>query len=169
MTTCCGGGSFTFGYLNAVTNIPGNIERIAFLDSNYGYTEKHRSKLVNWLEASDSHRLIVFAYNDAAGLLNGKPFVSAEGGTWGRSALMLEQLGTELKFSASTNGNLHTHLALNGRVEFLLRENPERKIWHTVQVERNGFIHALLSGTPQAGKDYEYLGERAYEKFITTP
>ena len=164
-----GGGSFTFGYLNAVTNIPGNIERIAFLDSNYGYTEKHRSKLVNWLEASDSHRLIVFAYNDAAGLLNGKPFVSAEGGTWGRSALMLEQLGTELKFSASTNGNLHTHLALNGRVEFLLRENPERKIWHTVQVERNGFIHALLSGTPQAGKDYEYLGERAYEKFITTP
>lgn len=164
-----GGGSFIFGYLNAVTNIPANVERIAFLDSNYGYTAAHKDKLLRWLRESDQHRLLVFAYNDAAGLLNGKPFVSAEGGTWGRSALMLEQLGSELTFSATTNGNLHTHLAANGRVEFLLRENPERKIWHTVQVERNGFIHALLSGTPQAGKDYEYLGERAYEKFIASP
>ena len=164
-----GGGSFIFGYLNSVTNVPTNVERIAFLDSNYGYTAAHKEKLLRWLRGSEQHRLLVFAYNDAAGLLNGKPFVSAEGGTWGRSALMLEQLGTELSFSASTNGNLHTHLALNGRVEFLLRENPERKIWHTVQVERNGFIHALLSGTSQAGKDYEYLGERAYEKFITSP
>ncbi len=164
-----GGGSFIFGYLNSVTNIPANVERVAFLDSNYGYTAAHKEKLLRWLRESEQHRLLVFAYNDAAGLLNGKPFVSAEGGTWGRSALMLEQLGTELPFSASTNGSLHTHLAANGRVEFLLRENPERKIWHTVQVERNGFIHALLSGTPHAGKDYEYLGERAYEKFITTP
>jgi len=164
-----GGGSFIFGYLNAVTNIPSNVQRIAFLDSNYGYTAAHKEKLQRWVRESEQHRLLVFAYNDAAGLLNGKPFVSAEGGTWGRSALMLEQLGTELPFSASTNGNLHTHLAADGRVEFLLRENPERKIWHTVQVERNGFIHTLLSGTSQAGKDYEYLGERAYEKFITSP
>jgi len=162
-----GGGSFIFGYLNAVTNVPSNIERIVFLDSNYGYTDAHKSKLLNWLRATESHRLIVFAYNDAAGLLDGKPFVSAAGGTWGRSALMLEQLGTDLPFSATTNGNLHVHLALNGQVEFQLRENPERKIWHTVQVERNGFIHALLTGTPQANKDYEYLGERAYEKYIT--
>lgn len=162
-----GGGSFIFGYLNAVTNIPSNVQRIAFLDSNYGYTAAHKEKLLRWVRESEQHRLLVFAYNDAAGLLNGKPFVSAEGGTWGRSALMLEQLGGELKFSANTNGNLHTHLAANGRVEFLLRENPERKIWHTVQVERNGFIHTLLSGASQAGKDYEYLGERAYEKFIS--
>ena len=164
-----GGGSFIFGYLNSVTNIPTNVARIAFLDSNYGYSTAHKDKILRWLRESEEHRLLVFAYNDAAGLLNGKPFVSAEGGTWGRSALMLEQLGSELKFSARTNGNLHTHLAANGRVEFLLRENPERKIWHTIQVERNGFIHALLAGTPQAGKDYEYLGERAYEKFITDP
>jgi hypothetical protein len=163
-----GGGSFIFGYLNAITNVPANVERIVFLDSNYGYTAAHKDKLLRWLRSSETHRLLVFAYNDAAGLLNGKPFVSAEGGTWGRSALMLEQLGGELTFTATTNGNLHTHLAANGRVEFLLRENPERKIWHTVQVERNGFIHALLAGTPYAGKDYEYLGERAYEKFITS-
>ena len=162
-----GGGSFIFGYLNAVTNIPTNVERVAFLDSNYGYTAAHKEKLLRWLRSSETHRLLVFAYNDAAGLLNGKSFVSAEGGTWGRSALMLDQLGTELQFSATTNGNLHTQVAANGRVEFLLRENPERKIWHTVQVERNGFIHALLTGTPLVGKDYEYLGERAYERFIS--
>lgn len=162
-----GGGSFIFGYLNAVSNVTDNIQRIVFLDSNYGYAAPHKEKFVTWLKASATHRLMVFAYNDAAGLLDGKPFVSAAGGTWGRSAVMLEQLGAELPFSASTNGNLHTHVALNGQVEFLLRENPEHKIWHTVQVERNGFIHALLYGTPQAGKDYEYLGERAYEKYIT--
>jgi hypothetical protein len=161
-----GGGSFIFGHINAVTNIPASVERIAFLDANYGYTPAHKEKLLRWLRDRNEHRLLVFAYNDAAGLLNGKPFVSAEGGTWGRSALMLEQLGGELAFNANTNGSLHTHGALNGRVEFLLRENPERKIWHTVLVERNGFIHALLSGTPHTSKDYEYLGERAYEKFI---
>ena len=83
--------------------------------------------------------------------------------------MMLEQLGTGLLFSAGTNGNLQTHRAANRRVEFLLRENPERKIWHTVQVERNGFIHALLSGTAHDGKNYEYLGERAYEKFVASP
>jgi len=33
-------------------------------------------------------------------------------------------------------------------------------------VERNGFIHALLSGTQDEGKDYEYLGERAYTNWI---
>ena len=32
-----GGGSLIFGYLNAVTNIPDNVVRIAFLDSNYAY------------------------------------------------------------------------------------------------------------------------------------
>ncbi len=29
------------------------------------------------------------------------------------------------------------------------------------QVERNGFIHALVSGTADEGKGYEYFGERA--------
>jgi hypothetical protein len=164
-----GGGSFIFGYLNSVEHVPTHIERIAFLDSNYGYTEKHKPKLLEWLRAQDSHRLIILAYNDAAGLLNGKPFVSAEGGTWGRSQQMLQQFGSELSFSASTNGPLHTHIAADGRIEFLLRENPERKIWHTVQVERNGFIHVMLTGTPAANQGYAYLGERAYEKFIASP
>lgn len=44
--------------------------------------------------------------------------------------------------------------------------HPERRILHTVQVERNGFIHSMLTGTPAAGEGYEYLGPRVYETFI---
>jgi hypothetical protein len=47
-----------------------------------------------------------------------------------------------------------------------LKENPERKILHTVQVERNGFIHALVTGTPNENRGYEYYGERAYARWI---
>ena len=56
--------------------------------------------------------------------------------------------------------------ALDGRVQFILKENPERKIYHTVQVERNGFVHSMVSGTPNEGKGYEYFGPRAYSKWI---
>jgi hypothetical protein len=51
----------------------------------------------------------------------------------------------------------------------LLKENPDHKILHTVQVERNGFIEALLSGTVHEGRGYEYLGERAYTNWIQSP
>ncbi len=34
-----GGGSLIFGFLDAVQNIPANVERIAFLDSDYGYND----------------------------------------------------------------------------------------------------------------------------------
>jgi hypothetical protein len=51
---------------------------------------------------------------------------------------------------------------LDGRIEFLLLENPERKVWHTRLVELNGFCQAILTGTPAAGRGYRYLGERAY-------
>ena len=56
--------------------------------------------------------------------------------------------------------------ALGGRVTFLLKENPERKILHTIQVERNGFIEGLLAGTTLEGAGYTYLGDRAYERYI---
>ena len=162
-----GGGSFIFGYLNAMEKIPNDVERIAFLDSNYAYDAKqgHKEKLLNWLKASDRHCLIVLAYNDTVALLDGKHFVSSEGGTWGRSHAMLKDF-EELKFDGATNGPLETLSALDGRAKFMLRENPEQKIYHTVQVERNGFIQCILSGTPLEGKGYEYLGERAYTEWI---
>jgi hypothetical protein len=163
-----GGGSFIFGYLNAVDQIPNDVVRIAFLDSNYAYDPAagHKDKLVKWLTAPDHHCLCVLAYNDAVALLDGKSFVSAAGGTWGKSYAMLGDLAEEFKFTIETNADFRRHTALDGRVQFILKENPERKIFHTVQVERNGFIHCMVSGTPDEGKGYEYFGPRAYSNWI---
>ena len=162
-----GGGSLMFGYLNAVEKIPSAVKRLAFLDSNYGYeSARHADKIKNWLVASPENHLVVIAYQDYLGLLNGKSFVTEAGGTWGHSQLMLADLGTQFSFHSQTNGGLEISAALNGRIEFLLLQNPDQKVLHTMQVFRNGFIHALLSGTPDAGMGYEYFGERAYTNWI---
>ena len=162
-----GGGSLIFGYLNAVEKIPQDVKRIAFLDSDYGYDFKlHADKIKSWLAAADENHLCVLAYQDYLTRLNGKPFVSEQGGTWGRSRAMLDDLGAQFQFTDRTNGGLETFSALDGRIQFLLKENPERKILHTVQVERNGFIQALLSGTANEDKGYEYFGERVYSRWI---
>ena len=169
LTGHSGGGSLTFGYLNTVEKIPDDIVRIAFLDSNYAYDSArgHAEKLAAWLKSSEQHCLCVLAYNDAVALLDGKPFVSAEGGTWGRSHAMLKDLGVPFDFTSRTNSaGLQFHSALHGRAQILLQENPGRKILHTVQVERNGFIHAMVAGTPDESNGYEYFGERAYTKWI---
>ena len=168
LTGHSGGGSLTFGYLNTVASIPDDVERIAFLDSNYAYDRGlHLDKLARWLSASDHHALCVLAYQDYVALLDGKPFVSERGGTWGKSHAMLEDLGAQFQFAGKTNSLLVTHLALYGRVQFLFRLNPERKIYHTVQVERNGFIHALLMGTRRESAGYGYFEERAYAALIS--
>lgn len=163
-----GGGSFIFGYLNAVDRIPDDVTRIAFLDSNYAYNRAlgHKDKLVKWLSSPRQPSLCVLAYNDAVALLNGTNFVSAAGGTWGRSHAMLHDLAEAFKFTSQTNAGLQKHSALDGRMQFLLKENPEKKIFHTVQVERNGFIHSVISGTTNEGKGYEYFGPRAYSQWI---
>ena len=162
-----GGGSFIFGYLNNVDTIPEEVERIAFLDANYAYqTDRHQGKLTAWLKASDAHYLVVLAYDDAVALLDGKPFVSASGGTWGRSHQMLDDLKASMPFTTEISGGLERSSALAGRVRFLLKENPDRKVLHTVQVEKNGFIESLLSGTKLEGAGYMYFGDRAYTRFI---
>lgn len=164
-----GGGSFIFGFINSREAIPDWVERIAFLDSNYAYDAKsnHDKKLLTWLNSYKDHYLSILAYNDAIALLNGKSFVSAAGGTWGRSHAMLDDFSKTLKIDSRRVGNLTTSKALDGRMEFLLMENPEQKIFHTVQVERNGFIQTMLSGTQFEGRGYTYFGDRAYTNFIS--
>ena len=163
-----GGGSFIFGYLNGVDRLPDQLTRIAFLDSNYAFdpAQGHTTKLAQWLQYSDRHRLIVLAYNDAVALLNGTNFVSAAGGTWGRSHMMIGELGKQFAFTSQTNAGLQSYSALGGRIAFFLKENPQQEIFHTVQVERNGFIHCLLLGTPFENRDYDYFGPRAYTRWI---
>jgi hypothetical protein len=164
-----GGGSLIFGYLNTVEKVPADVRRIAFLDSDYAYDSArgHGEKLAAWLKASADHVLCVLAYNDAIARLDGQPFVTVEGGTWGRSHAMLRDLATQFDFTSTTNGvGLERYSALDGRVQFLLHENTERKILHTVQVQRNGFIQAILAGTAQEGRGYEYFGPAAYTNWI---
>ena len=162
-----GGGSLIFGYLNAVKEIPSDVKRIAFLDSNYAYNSaSHADKIKRWLAASTENHLCVLAYQDYLGLLDGKPFVSETGGTWSHSQSMLNDLKGQFAFTSRTNGELENYSSVNSQVKFMLRENPERKIFHTVQVERNGFIQTLLAGTADEGNGYEYFGERAYTSWI---
>jgi hypothetical protein len=166
-----GGGSFIFGYLNAVETIPEEVERIAFLDATYGYdpAQRHEVKLAQWLKSSEQHYLSVLAYHDSVALLDGKPFVSATGGTWYRSQLMQTNLASSFTFAQGGTEELRKLTALGGRISFLLKANPERKIWHTVQVERNGFMQAMLSGTPLEERGYTYFGPRAYDTWIGPP
>jgi hypothetical protein len=168
LTGHSGGGSFTFGYLNGVTQIPADIERIAFLDSNYAYdsAKGHGSKLVAWLAASNTHHLNVIAYEDYIALLDGKTFVSEQGGTWGRSRAMLADLSNHLAFTSETDAEWERHTALDGRVKFLMRKNPEKAVLHTRLVEFNGFIHAVLIGTAFENQGYVFFGPRAYQSHI---
>jgi hypothetical protein len=162
-----GGGSLIFGYLNAVQKIPDDVTRIAFLDADYAYdTVLHRDELVHWLQSSRPHWLVVLAYHDDIALLNGKTFVSAAGGTWGRTHLMKNDLSATFPFTCTQAKELETCTAADRHVLMFLRENPEKKIWHTVQVELNGFIHCLLAGTPEEGRGYEYLGKHVYDAYI---
>ena len=162
-----GGGSFIFGYLDVVEKIPDNIERISFLDSDYGYEDSlHTKKLVDWLQ-SKNHHLFVLAYNDSIVIFNGKQLVSSTGGTWYRSRLMQKKLSGYFPFKTITDTSFIDHSALKGRVRIILKENPRGLIYHTVQVEKNGFILSLLSNTRfDRRKYFTYWGKRAYEKFV---
>jgi hypothetical protein len=161
-----GGGRFVFSYLDGVENIPGDVVRIAFLDSNYGYEDSpYGSKLMNWLDSGKKF-LCTLAYNDSVVMYQGKPLVSPTGGTWYRSRLMLKYLSGWFSFHFKEKDSLLWYTALRNRVEIILKPNPEGKIYHTVQVERNGFIHSMLSGTRNEQKHYSYFGERVYDPFI---
>ncbi len=144
-----GGGRFIFSYLDAFENIPENIVRISFLDSNYGWEDTiYGPKLVRWLKSGKDKFLCALAYNDSVVIYNGKPLVSPTGGTWYRTRMMEKYLSGSFRFRKTDNDTLLWYSALKGRAQVILKTNPEGKIFHTVQVERNGFIHSMLSGTP---------------------
>jgi hypothetical protein len=165
-----GGGSFVFGYLNGDDAIGDNIERIIFIDSNYAYDDeqKHGDKLLAWLREDSKRHLIVFAYNDRVATLNGKPFVSETGGTFYRSHKMIERINRDEKLVQSQSGHFEEHNGMKGQIRFMLHTNPEKKILHTVLVERNGLLEAMTWNTPLYGKwGGDFWGERAYTDLIS--
>ena len=161
-----GGGSFIFGYLAGVEQIPEKIKRISFLDSDYGYDSSYYPKFKNWLQQVKGSALNVFAYNDSIALYNGKPFVSATGGTWYRSHLFLNHLHNDFSFSKSNTDSLIIYKGLDDRIQFYFKINTDRGIYHTQQVELNGFIHSVLCGTKFDSQKYGYYSKRAYSIFL---
>ncbi len=163
-----GGGSFIFGYLDAVETIPPSIERIAFLDSDYGYeTKRHQKKITDWLQQNRKNNLVALAYNDSVVIYNGTPLVSPTGGTWYRSRLLQRDLSHRFSFNSTTDTGFIHHSALKGRIQIHLKQNPAGLIYHTVQVEKNGFIYSILSNTKFDRKKYfSYFGERVYEDYM---
>ena len=166
LTGHSGGGRFIFSFMDAFSSIPEDVKRICFLDSDYGYENSYGDELIEWLNASTDHFLSVLAYNDSVALYNGKPVVSATGGTWYRSRFMQKYFSGFYTFTSNEDEEFITHSALNGRIQILLKKNPQAEILHTVQVERNGFIHTMLTGTALESKGYQYYGERVYSDLI---
>lgn len=161
-----GGGSFIFGYLSSLDKIPARVERISFIDSNYGYDSSYYPLLRSWLQTNRKATLTVFAYNDSIALYNGKPLVSATGGTWYRSRRMVSDLSRDWPLKEEKNDSLQWLYSKKGNIHFIFRSNPDRGIYHTQQVEYNGFIHSILAGTKRASLHYRYYGPRAYQQFI---
>jgi hypothetical protein len=161
-----GGGRFIFSYLDGVNEIPSYVKRISFLDSNYGYDSSYLPKFTHWIDATNDHYLNVFAYNDSIALYQGKPFVSATGGTWYRSYLMLKELASTIPFEKKLTDSLIIYTGHYKRVQFFLKPNYDRGIYHTKQVELNGFIHSVLCGTTYDSKNYKYYGNKVYDNFI---
>ncbi len=157
-----GGGRFIFSYLDGVKNIPQYIARIVFLDSDYGYETKYGIQIHKWLKASKRHSLQVFAYEDSLVTVNGQRIVSDTGGTWYRTHQMLKDLSVFYRFKSMAEDSLIIYKSFTHQAGFYLKPNPEKKIFHTTQVERNGFIHSILAGTKYESDGYEYFGKRAF-------
>ncbi|MCB9057705.1 MAG: T9SS type A sorting domain-containing protein [Calditrichae bacterium] len=166
LTGHSGGGRFTFSFMDAFDEIPAYVNRIAFLDSDYGYEHSYGDKMIQWLNSSEDNYLCVLAYNDSIALYNGEPIVSATGGTWYRSRIMQKYMADQYSFTTDEDDDFIRHSALDGRVKILLKKNPERLILHTVQVEKNGFIHAMLTGTSLENQNYTYYTDRIYSDLI---
>ncbi len=161
-----GGGSFIFGYLFGVVSIPKQVKRISFIDSDYGYDSSYYFKVKQWLTNVKGSTLTVFAYNDSIALYNGKPFVSATGGTWYRSWLWLHMLEEDYNFTQRSTDSLELFSTYDKKILFCLKPNYDRGIYHTQQVEFNGFIHSVLFGTKHESDGYAYYGKRAYGDLI---
>lgn len=161
-----GGGSFIFGYLAGIGEIPRQVKRISFLDSNYGYDSSYYTKIKDWLLRNSDAALNVFAYNDSVALYNGKSVVSATGGTWYRSHLMLKNMEDDFSFHHTTTDSMKIARSKDKKIQFFLKYNLNKGIYHTRQVELNGFIHSVLCGTKYDSRRYRYYSTRAYSEFI---
>ncbi len=164
-----GGGSMIFGYLNECGGVPGDVERVCFLDSNYGYSddERHGDMLIEWLRRGGRRQLVVLAYDDREITLDGKKVVGPTGGTYRATHRMLDRFKGEVELTETRDGDFTCQRGMDGRIDIRVHGNPANKILHTALVgDMNGFIHSLTVGTPLEDKVAPFGGPVAYERWI---
>jgi len=164
-----GGGSMITGFIEAFDAIPAWVARIAYLDANYSYSDDahHGDKLLAWLKANPASRLFVLAYDDRNITLDGKPVVSATGGTYRATHRMLDRFAQEITVDQSKLGDFDRFDALSGRIVAFIHTNPANKILHTALIgEMNGYLEAVTIGTLYESKWGSFGGPRAYTECI---
>ncbi len=168
LTGHSGGGSLIFGYLNQVERIPDWIDRIVFLDANYGYDDEqgHGDKLLAWLRTNKRRHLGVIAYDDRRIRIDGKLVVGPTGGTYRKTQRMAERLGRDVDLKRTQTDRYERFTGLGAQIELTLVNNPDDAILHTVLVEKNGLIHGLTFGSPWEDKAGEFFADRAYDRWI---
>ena len=155
------------GFIEASDPIPNWVTRIAWLDANYGFDEeKHAKKLAAWLNADAKHALGAYSYDDRDVKFNGKPIVSATGGTFRRTEDMKTFFADPFKLKEEKLESFKRFRSADNRLELIQIDNPENKILHTVMVERNGFIHALTLGSKWEDRVAPFWSDRAYADYI---
>jgi hypothetical protein len=166
LTGHSGGGSFIFSNIDAGNAIASDVERIAFLDANYSYSDdaKHGERLMAWLGVDKARRLVVIAYDDREIVLDGKKVVGPTGGTYRATGRMLERFRKETRVAETKAGDFTTYLGFDSQFVAHVHANPNNKILHTVLVgEMNGLLEALTDGDSGWG---QFGGPRAYAKLI---
>jgi hypothetical protein len=163
-----GGGSFIFGLIDSSPEIPDYVERIAFLDANYGFDASlHGEKIVNWLNGGDDRQFYVLAYDDREIMLDGKKVVGPTGGTFRATGRMLDFLKQKTKVDEANTGEFTKHTALNNQLVALVHPNPKNIILHTRLVgEMNGLVDALTWRTASHDRFSELTSKRAYSEFV---
>ncbi len=161
-----GGGSFIFGFINELEEIPDYVRRIVFLDANYGYSEQHTEKFLRWLGKSDGNHLGVVAYDDRRIKVNGKLVVGPTGGTYRKTHKMLDHLRKRIELTESENSNYYHWQGVEGRLGLIVLKNPDDKILHTVIVEKNGLIHGLTFESPYENQAGTFWGPVSYTQWI---
>ena len=70
-----------------------------------------------------------------------------------------------LSWNKTENDSIIYFTADNRRIQFYSRKNPEQKIYHTILVERNGYIQSVFSGTKYEGMGYQFMGRKVYDMY----
>lgn len=159
------GRALKFAYIDSMEKIPDNVKRFSFLDSDHSYNATRGKKLANWLEATNDHYLTVIAYDDQNITYHGKPVAGAVG--YLRTLEMISDFKKwGIQLTEEKKNGYTKYSGLNGRVNFIIMNNPDNKILHTETVYRNGFIYSQTAGTPHEGVTGDFNGKLAFEKYI---